>query len=107
MPAVSSLLLATAIGVGAAGTAMSISQSNSAQKDAKKAAADQMSKQSQLEADLKAQQSKEDSTATRDAAKKRQRQMAAGATGRNDTILTSPLGATGQTAGAAKTLLGQ
>jgi len=98
-------------GAAVAGTAATIMSSNSASSSAKKAAAEGDAKQLALEKQLYDRQqgveSQANSLAVRDAAKKRQMSLAASATGRGDTILTSPLGEVGQQTGATKkTLLG-
>ena len=102
---------AAAIGTVAsvAGTGAAIVQGNKASKQAKNAAADQASRQSGLEADLVNRRNTAESEAnaanTRDAARRRQAQMAIGAGGRQDTILTGPQGEVGDVTGK-KTLLG-
>jgi len=127
MPAIL-IPIGTALGVGGAGTAAAVAggvavaaagtaigtsvYSASAQKTAaKKAAGHQAYLQGQElekaealenEANLSAEK-----TATRDAAKLKQQRSAAAATGRRNTILTTPLGVAGDAAtGQRKTLLG-
>jgi len=97
-------------GAAAAGTAATIMSSNQASESAKKAAAEGNEKQLALEKQLYERQQGVESEAAklsvRDAARKRQAGAAASATGRGDTILTSPLGEAGQVSGTQKTLLG-
>jgi len=102
------------VAVAAGSTAYSINQSNK-QKDAAKANIEQQeSRQKKLEDDAKARAANEESLAAtqaaRDAAGKRTRLAAANNQGRSSTILTSPLGITGDAAApqtGGKTLLGQ
>ena len=98
-------------GAAVGGTAATIMSSNQASSSAKKAAAEGNAKQLELEKQLYDRQQGVESTANqmavRDAAKKRQLSLAVSATGRGDTILTSPLGNVGDTQqGGKKTLLG-
>jgi hypothetical protein len=51
-------------------------------------------------------ESQANAIAVRDAARNRQRAMAAGAQGRRSTMLTGPLGVAGDASGERKTLLG-
>lgn len=98
-------LVATAVG-----TASSISSSNQQAKQAKNAANDQAQKQSALESAAASRAANEESAAklteTRDAAKNRQQNLAVGAGGGQDTILTGPAGVIGNPSGQQKTLLG-
>ena len=97
-------------GAVVAGTAATIVQGNNAAKSAKSAAADQASKQNALEkqaADRAAnQESEANAINIRDAAKRRQANLAVGAGGRQDTILTGPQGVPDEYSGGKKTLLG-
>lgn len=97
-------------GAAVAGTAATIISSNQASASAKKAASEGNAQQLALEKQLADRQanveSQANSMATRDAARKRQLGAAVGATGRSNTILTSPLGDVGGSVGAGKTLLG-
>lgn len=71
----------------------------------------QTERQANLEQELKQRQSNQESDAessrVRDEARRRQKQQAIGAYGSRDTILTSPLGVSGQAGGSGKSLLGQ
>jgi hypothetical protein len=90
-------------------------QSNKAQKQAANQSADQGRTAERLQNELisrqdeqvKGAESEAANTTARDEAKRRQRQRSVGATGRRDTILTSPLGLVGQASATGKTLLGQ
>lgn len=97
-------------GAAVAGTAATVSQGNQAAKQAKNAAADQAARQVGLESELKQRQATSESEANainvRDAARRRQANLAMGAGGRQDTILTGPLGVAGEAPGGKKTLLG-
>jgi hypothetical protein len=100
-----------ALVLGGGFAAKSVSDSNKAQKQAGAAAQEQATKSAQMEADFRKQQSdKESSTAmktTRDAARNRQKAIAAGAQGPQSTILTGPMGNPGDyQGGGQKTLLG-
>ena len=77
-----------------------------ARSDAKKQAEEQQASASKLRKDAENQQANlEKSTAGKDA-KERQKKLAAGATGRGDTLLTGPSGNVGDVPGEKKTLLG-
>jgi len=105
--ATTAALLPTAIAAG--GTAAALAQGNSASKKASAAAQEQAKKQSALETEVNQraanQESETNAINTRDQARRRQAGLAIGAGGRQDTILTGPLGAAGETSGK-KTLLG-
>jgi len=98
----------------AAATAVSTSVSaSSASKGRKQASAiadqtRQSQQKIQDEAKRRAgeQESKETALRTRNEARGRQASLARGAGGRRDTILTGPIGDTGEAAGEQKTLLG-
>ena len=94
---------------GAATAGASIYNSNQANKSAEKQMNAQLEQQKSLEDQLYGRTQKEESQANANAvqrqAKERQRQLAAAASGRKSTILTSPLGVTGdQSTGAQKTV---
>lgn len=80
-------------------------------RDAEAAAEAEKKRMDALALDARKRQENEESlaSATKVAAdaRKRQRQLASAGQGRRDTILTSPLGSVGGTAGPSKTLLGQ
>ena len=99
-----------AIAATAVSTSVSASQSGKARKQASSQFEQQKQKQDKLEADQKAriagEESAQKSLDTRNAARNRQGNLAAGAGGRRDTILTGPLGVTGNPSGEQKTLLG-
>lgn len=100
------------LAIAGASTGYTISSGERARSESKKAANEQDKRQKQLEASLANQQQTQETEAAsntaRDAARNRQRQRSAGATGRRDTILTGPLGLQGS-GGAypGKTLLGE
>ena len=77
---------------------------------AKNAAEDAAKRQKELEAqrasELAKQKADEENKTTRDAARDRQRKLAAGATGSRDTILTGPLGDIGEAPTEKKSILG-
>lgn len=89
-------------------SAVESSQSN---KKAAKSIDDQKNQQNKLLADanakLESDKSNTDNIAARDKARNKQKLQAAGAAGRQDTILTSPIGLVDQPSGARKTILGQ
>jgi len=105
MPAVPIIMAVAAvagIGLGAYSAVDSASQAD----DAKKQFGEQQASARKLQKDFEDQQSNlEKSTAGKDA-KSRQQKIAAGATGRGDTILTGPGGIPGAAPGTQKTLLG-
>lgn len=113
MAAVTTAVAAVAaVAIAAGGTAYQISESKKQQKEAKKEMERQRARQNELDDEAKRrlenEESEERGIATRNAARNRQRALAAGAQGRRDTILTSPLGVQGEAAPTAgKTLLGQ
>jgi hypothetical protein len=92
------------------GTAYGIKKTVDAKNDAQDAAKEQKEQQAKLEAELKDKELKDQSTDAMLKTRNRQKSLAAGAQGREGTILTSPLGvsdASGAAPGAAgKTLLG-
>lgn len=100
--------------LGAAQIGVSLYQSSqqaSAQKSASAAANAQMQRQQQLEQEAQSRMANEESEANaaakRDEAKRRQAGLAIGAGGRQDTILTGPLGLqTDESQSGKKTLLG-
>jgi len=102
------VLAATAIAAAVASTTTSIVNSRKSSKAAKAAAADQDARSKALEGQLAAKSGAvgPDKLAARNAARQRQRSLARGASGRKDTVLTSPLGDVGGDAGSEKTLLG-
>ena len=97
-------------GAGALGAGASLYASNKASNEAKSAMAEQSASQARLESEITSRRANEESEANainvRDAAKRRQAGLAIGAGGRQDTILTGPLGVTGEAPGGKKTLLG-
>lgn len=100
------MAIGAATGVGVT----SYLEGDKAQRKANAQMLTQQQEQKKLEDELKARRAKEEgeveASRLRDEARERQRRNAAGATGRGDTILTSPLGVTGTAAGEKKTLLG-
>ena len=106
--AVSAAIIAvTAIGA----TAYSASASNSAAKKANSQAQDQARAQQNLEKEFTSATQTQETPAKQaevaGEAQKAQKKKAVAASGRRDTILTSPLGLTGEAPGGQKTLLGQ
>ena len=105
--ATTAALLPTAIAAG--GTAMAMNQGAKSSRHASAAAQEQAKKQSALESEVTQraanQESETNAINTRDQARRRQAGLAIGAGGRQDTILTGPLGLPGETTGK-KTLLG-
>lgn len=106
------ITLTTAV-VAAAGAGAQVHNQRQAEKSAKSLAADQDRARKQELANLQASQNEailaEDKTRTRDEARRRQKQAAAGAFGRRSTILTSPLGDLGSATDTnyqRKTLIG-
>lgn len=95
-------------GVALAGTAYQISEANNAKKDAKTAATQARARNDSALRQANAQLAKEEAIRTRDQAKMRVRaQAAGGGQGRASTILTSPLGVTGNAGQPGnKTILG-
>jgi hypothetical protein len=106
MPALTSILAATAIAAAAAGTAVQIDAGNKSRQQAKDAADKQANQQAGLEQQAKDQQASVDASNAQQMARKKQQAAAAGAQGRADTLLTGPMGAVGQAPTAGKTLLG-
>lgn len=112
--ATSTALGIAAIAVAAAGTAVSVSASSSSASKARKQASAQadQTRQSQEKIQEEAkrrageQESADMALRKRNEARGRQASLATGAGGRRDTILTGPIGDTGEVAGAQKTLLG-
>jgi len=107
------IILGISAAVAAGGTAYQIhaseEASNKADAQARKQEAHQskaLEEQKKQQETLEAKMAEEENVANRNTARHRQRALAAGAQGRSDTILTSPLGATGPIATAGKTLLG-
>jgi len=102
--AIAGVIASTATGV------TQMAQASKSEKRAKSAAEEQSAKQREMEAQLYGRQQTDESESnaikTRDAAKQRQRNLAVGSGGMQDTILTGPLGVAGEVAGAKKTLLG-
>jgi hypothetical protein len=115
MAAATTIIAATALAVAAAGTAHSIESSNQAKREGnrqKKIANEDMAR---MEGEAKAREADEASTEKamieRNQARSRQRALANNAQGRAGTILTGPLGASGDAAAPAantanKSLLG-
>ena len=103
------LVVAAAIAAAAAIPTAIVSSSQQS-KAAKSAAGNQANQQRSLEDQLYGQragaESEAKATEARDLAKARQANLAVGAGGRPDTILTGPLGVAGNPSGAQKTLLG-
>ncbi len=98
-------IIAGGAAVGAA--ALSANASKSAAKSGASAANDrQMDLQNQLNSRQAGEESDANKLAVRNQARQRQLSLAQAATGRNDTILTSPLGDVGATTGSQKTILG-
>lgn len=93
-----------------AGSTLYDTATNKAGKEANKLAADQLAQQKKMEEELKARMANEESIASVSAqgksARERQRRSALGSAGRGSTILTSPLGLTGEPDVARKSLLG-
>lgn len=119
MAAASTILAITAALVGAGATTYSAIESKKAQKEQNRLIQDAAAKQDQANADMQArldaeEKAQADAAATTQAdaeratAQARQKQKARAASGRADTILTSPLGleTPGIQAGSRKTLLG-
>jgi len=97
-------IAALAVGIGSAvyGGVSAADASSKADKQAK----EQEASARKLQKDFEDTQSNlEKSTAGKDA-RERQKKLAAGATGRSDTLLTGPGGDVGEVPGAKKTLLG-
>lgn len=96
------------IGAALFGVGASIIGGNKSKSQAAKAMQEQENRARELENQMKAQSANQDAdkTRAREEAKTRQRQAALGATGQQDTILTSPIGLPGQASGGGKTLLG-
>lgn len=92
------------------GTAYDLA-TNKAGKEAERIAADQLSQQKKLEQEFQERARNEESnaaiTAAGKGARERQRKTALANAGRGSTILTSPLGLTGEPDVARKSLLGQ
>ena len=105
-------ITAAIVGLGAATVGASVISSRQASASAKKAAAEGNARQLKLEKELADRQSGVESEAQklsqRDAARKRQRSAAAGASGRPDTILTGALGEVDENQGTSgrSTILG-
>lgn len=103
---------APAIGAitGVASTGLAIKQGSDARKAAGNAAQDAATQNSKLAESLYNQkataESEANAIAARDAQRNRAKALALGASGRRNTILTSPLGDMGAPAGERKTLLG-
>jgi len=99
------ILISTALAAGAQGVS-----ANQAAKKAEGAANEQKEQQKKLQADLAAQQASQETSMAADKARRdarrRQLALAAGGTGRQDTILTQSLGIIGAPGAAGKTLLG-
>ena len=108
MPAAALPFIIGAATVGA--TIYQTQQAGAAQKSAAAAAQEQQAHQMQLEQQaqdrMANQESEQNAINVRDAAKRRQAGLAIGASGRQDTILTGPLGVSDETSGGKKTLLG-
>ena len=81
-------------------------QSRKAAHQAKKQGQQQIAQQQQLQEQARQRSESEDQTAIAQQARARQRALAAGASGRSDTIMTSPLGAPGAAPVQIKTALG-
>lgn len=98
------------IAAAAALSAGSIVSSNMAVGAQEKATQDTNNQQNKLLADAKSKQDQEkasqESMAARDSARNRQKALAASSSGRQDTILTGPLGLTDQPNNQYKTILG-
>ena len=103
-------LTAAVIGAAVLGTGTALYTSNQSSSQAKKLAGQQQENQNRLENEAKSriagQESEANAINVRDQARRRQAGLAAGAQGRQDTILTGPLGVTGEAPGGKKTLLG-
>ena len=99
------IALAGGLGAGAA-----VYSSNQQASQARQAQEQSMAAQANLEKQFTDRQANEESAQnaieTRDAAQRRQKNLAIGAGGRQDTILTGPLGVAGEPATGSKTLLG-
>jgi Flp pilus assembly protein TadB len=107
MPAATTIAVLAATAVAAGGTAYQMSESSKARKEARDATSRQERRQLQLEAEARTRAEQEEAQMGQSKAKARQKALAAGATGRRDTILTGPLGVPGaDTSGGGKTLLG-
>lgn len=105
MAAVTATVISTAIAV--AGTAYSISESERAKSEAKREAKKREAKEKTLMDEAKNKNIEAEANKARDEAKNRVRALTAGGTaGRQGTILTSPLGVSGNAQTAGKTLLG-
>ena len=88
-------------------TGYQISSSRRAGKSAKKAGKKQEAAQLALEGELRTEQERTEGLRGRNQARERQRALSVGASGRRSTVLTSPLGVTGEAGGGGyKSLLG-
>jgi hypothetical protein len=114
MAAASTIIAAVGVAVAAAGTAYTIKSSQDQAAEAKEQAKKQDAHQNKLLEEAKRQTdamtSEEPVQQAQNQARDRQRALAQGAGGRKSTILTSPLGLTGDaqspSAAGGKTLLG-
>ena len=95
---------AAAVGTAAAGVISAV-KGNSAGKQGS-GQGDQRGLESSLSDRRNNEESQQRLTDTRNAARLRQQNLAVGAGGRQDSILTGPLGVTGNPSGQQKTLLG-
>jgi len=108
MPAAVPIIYGVMAAATVASTAYTVSESNSAKKDANRVAEEQKAAQAKAESELKAQQSaadaKEANLVARNTAQARKRNASGFAS--RGTILTSPLGVPGTANTSQKTLLG-
>lgn len=104
------IVAAIGVGIAAIGTGYSINAAEEAKDKANSDAAKQ-EKQAKELADAEAARQALEETASKDQelqkdARQRQKRLSAGGMGRRDTILTGPLGVTGDPQTTAKTTLG-
>lgn len=104
--AISASIIAISAGITAGTSIYSASQANKANKRAGAAADEQAASQRKLLDEAKTKSANDTSIANRDASREKQRRAALAAQGRNDTLLTGPLGASGTPATTGKTILG-
>ena len=102
--AITTSIIAATANIGT--SVYSAQQASKANKQASNAANDQAVAQRKLLDEAKAKSANDTSIANRDAAREKQRRAALAAQGRNDTLLTGPLGASGTPATTGKTILG-
>jgi len=104
--AITASIIAASAAVSAGTSIYGAVQSKKAGKKAENAANDQAIAQQKLLDEAKAKSATDTSIADRDAARKKQRNAALAAQGRNSTLLTGPLGVVGDIGSTGKTILG-